>query len=60
MGIGSIMKARKILLLANGIRKSNVIKELLKGDKISTRLPASILLLHPNLTVIVDEEAYNG
>ncbi|NLW23326.1 MAG: glucosamine-6-phosphate deaminase [Tissierellia bacterium] len=60
MGIGSIMKARKILLLANGIRKSNVIKELLKGDKISTRLPASILLLHPDLTVIVDEEAYNG
>lgn len=60
MGIGSIMKAKKIILLANGKKKAKVIKELLKGDKITTDLPASMLLLHPDVTVIVDEEAYNG
>lgn len=60
MGIGSIMKAKKIILLANGKKKAKVIKELLKGDKITTDLPASMLLLHPNVTVIVDEEAYKG
>ncbi len=60
MGIGSIMKAKKIILLANGKKKAKVIKELLKKDKITTQLPASMLLLHPDVTVIVDEEAYNG
>lgn len=60
MGIGSIMKAKNIILLASGKNKSKVIKQLLKADKITTKLPASMLLLHPNVTVIVDEEAYNG
>lgn len=60
MGIGSIMKAKKIILLANGKKKAKVIKELLKGEKITTDLPASMLLLHPDVTVIVDEEVYNG
>ena len=60
MGIGSIMKAKKIILLANGKKKANVIKELLNAEKISTKLPASILLLHPDITIILDEEAYRG
>lgn len=60
MGIGSIMKAKKIVLLANGKKKADAIKKLLKADKITTNLPASILLLHPNLTIILDEEAYRG
>lgn len=60
MGIGSIMKAKKIILLANGKKKANAIKELLKADKITTELPASMLLLHPNLIIILDEEAYMG
>ena len=60
MGIGSIMKAKKIILLANGKKKANVVKELLKADKITTELPASMLLLHPNFTIILDEEAYRG
>lgn len=57
MGIGSIMKAKKILLLANGEKKAPVIKELLQGEMISTQNPASLLLLHPDVTIIVDEEA---
>lgn len=60
MGIGSIMKAKEIILLASGKNKAKVIKELLKSEKITTKLPASMLLLHPNVTIIVDEEAYNG
>lgn len=60
MGMGSILKSKKIVLLANGINKSNVIRELIKQDKVSPRLPVSFLLLHPDVTVIVDELAYNG
>jgi glucosamine-6-phosphate deaminase len=60
MGIGSIMKAKKILLLASGKSKHEAIKKLIKGDKVTTQLPASLLLLHPDVTVIVDEEAYRG
>lgn len=58
MGIGSILKAKKIILLANGVKKRDAIKKLLEDDKITTYVPASFLLLHPDVTIIVDEEAY--
>lgn len=60
MGMGGILKAKKIILLANGKRKSQVIKRFLNEEKVSTMFPMSFLLLHPDLTIIVDEEAYNG
>lgn len=60
MGIGSILKARKIILLASGKNKSKVINDLLNRKTVSTQLPASFLLLHPDVTVIVDEDAYKG
>lgn len=60
MGMGSILKSKKIVLLANGVNKSHVIKKLLKQDKVTPKLPVSFLLLHPDVTVIVDELAYNG
>ena len=60
MGMGSILKSKKIVLLANGVNKSDVIKKLLKEDKVSPQLPVSFLLLHPDVTVIVDELAYKG
>lgn len=60
MGMGNILKSKKIVLLANGKNKAPVIKELLKGDKVTTNLPVSFLLLHPDVTVIIDEAAYNG
>lgn len=59
MGIGTILKAKKIILLANGKNKSYAIRKLVKGEKITTKLPASMLLLHPDVTIIVDEEAYS-
>lgn len=59
MGIGSILKARRIILLASGEKKAPVIKRLLNDNRVTTMLPASFLLLHPDVTVIVDEAAYN-
>lgn len=59
MGIGSILRARKILLLANGAGKANAIKNLLATNKVSTKIPASFLYLHPQTTIIVDEAAYS-
>lgn len=60
MGIGSILKAKKILLLASGENKREIIKKLLENDTLTTDLPASFLALHPDVTIIVDEAAYKG
>lgn len=51
MGIKSIMHARHVLLIANGPDKESIIKKALFGP-ITPDVPASILQLHPNLTVI--------
>lgn len=56
MGIGSIMKAKKIILLISGKNKAEVVKKLVSG-KITTDFPASILQVHNDCTVILDEEA---
>ncbi|MBE6065116.1 glucosamine-6-phosphate deaminase [Clostridium cochlearium] len=56
MGIGSIMKAKKIILLISGECKAEIAKKLIKGQ-LTTKLPASLLHLHPNCTVILDKEA---
>jgi glucosamine-6-phosphate deaminase len=51
MGIGTIMKAKKVLLLASGEDKKEILKKALFGP-ITPSVPASILQLHNNLTVI--------
>lgn len=51
MGIKSIMHAKKVLLIANGPQKEAIIKKALYGP-ITPDVPASILQLHPDLTVI--------
>lgn len=56
MGLGGIMKAKKILLIANGEKKAEIIAKLVEG-KISTQVPASILQVHHDVTIIVDEAA---
>lgn len=56
MGIGTIMKAKEILLLASREHKAKIIKEIFSG-RISTRVPASILQAHPRVTVLLDKEA---
>ncbi len=56
MGIKTIMHARKIVMLANGSGKAEVIKEAILGS-IVPNLPASILQLHQDVTIICDKEA---
>ena len=56
MGFGAIFGARSILLLISGASKAHVAEKLFEG-KIHTDIPASLLLLHPNVTVILDHEA---
>lgn len=56
MGIGSIMRAKKILLLASGAEKADAIYDALKGP-VTPRVPASILQLHHDVIVILDREA---
>ncbi len=59
MGIGSIFTARSIIIMASGKNKNAAISKLLSG-KITTQCPATMLNLHPDVTVICDEAAYNG
>lgn len=56
MGIGSIMRAKKILLLASGSGKAEAIYNTVKGP-ITPKVPASILQLHPDVIIIADKEA---
>lgn len=60
MGMGSIFRAKKIVILASGVKKHAVVQYLMKGDRISTYVPASLLLLHPDTTLIIDKEAEEG
>lgn len=58
MGIQSVFKAKKILILASGKSKAEAVKAMLAGN-ISTKCPASLLCLHPDVTLICDEDAYS-
>lgn len=58
MGVGTIMKSKEILLLASGIAKAEAIRGMIHGE-VTEELPASILQTHPNVTLIVDKEAYS-
>ena len=53
MGVGTIMEARKVFLLAWGEEKADIIKKAVE-DKISDSLPASYLQMHQNATVCID------
>lgn len=56
MGIGSILKAKKLMLVVKGADKAEIVKRALQGP-ITTACPASLLQTHPNLVVLVDEAA---
>ena len=56
MGIGTIRKAKRIVLLAWGINKSQIIKETIEGE-ISSDVPATYLQTHENTTFVLDNEA---
>jgi len=56
MGIGSILKGKKLILMAYGLTKAEAIKGMIEGP-VSIDLPASALQNHPDVTVIIDEAA---
>ncbi|GAP39558.1 glucosamine-6-phosphate deaminase [Flexilinea flocculi] len=56
MGIGTIMTARKILLVCTGIKKAEILERTFFGP-IDPMVPASVLQFHQNVTVVADEAA---
>lgn len=56
LGIKNIMQARRIVLVAKGANKTDIVKRMLEGP-ITTDVPASILQLHPNCEFLLDKEA---
>jgi glucosamine-6-phosphate deaminase len=56
MGVGTILEARQILLLANGSKKAGAIAAAVEGP-VTSMITASALQMHPDATVFVDEEA---
>ena len=56
MGIGTILEARRILLVASGASKADAVQRALHGP-ISESVPASSLQLHDNVIAILDEDA---
>ena len=56
LGIKNIMQARRIVLVAKGTNKADIVKRMLEGP-VTTDVPASILQLHPNCEFLLDEAA---
>lgn len=56
MGIKTIMQAKKILLVVNGESKAKILRDSLFGE-VTSNVPASILQLHGDVTIVADEEA---
>lgn len=56
MGLGGIMKSKKILVIASGESKAEAVKAMVSG-KISTNIPASMLQMHRDVTIVIDEAA---
>ena len=56
MGVGTILSARRLILMASGARKAAIVAEALEG-KITSKVPASFVREHPNATFWLDEAA---
>lgn len=56
MGIGTILESRRILLIANGEKKADVVASFIEGP-VTSQITASALQLHTDVTVVLDNEA---
>ena len=54
-GIGALKRAKAVLLMVRGLSKHEILGQLLKQNP---ALPATYLLKHANITILVDREAY--
>lgn len=59
MGIGTILEAEKIIMLATGVSKANPVAAALEGP-VSVKCPASALQLHPDVTYVITEDVAAG
>ena len=59
MGMGTILDAKGVVLLATGERKAACVEQLVTGP-ITTSLPASFLQLHPDVEIMLDAAAGPG
>lgn len=57
MGLGDILRSRAILLLVSGRAKAAPLRRMMSG-RVTTRCPASLLWLHPDVTLYCDREAW--
>jgi len=56
MGIGMILRAKRIMMIVTGKDKADILYDSFRGQ-ITTRCPASILQVHPDVVVLCDKEA---
>ena len=56
MGIASIMRSKKIIMIATGSSKQDAVYNMINGD-ITAKCPASVLQLHPDVHVFLDKDA---
>lgn len=58
MGLGTILsKSKRILLLASGLEKAEIMYQLLSNQEVSNSIPASFLKQHPDVTIVMDQAA---
>lgn len=58
MGVGTIMAAKKLVLVVSGADKADALQKCLQGP-ITPSVPGSVLQLHPDVTIVCDEAAYS-
>jgi glucosamine-6-phosphate deaminase len=56
MGIRAIMQARRVVMVVSGAGKADIVKRAFTGP-VTPEVPASILQLHPDFTLVADEAA---
>jgi len=57
LGIGDILSCKKIILIAEGPAKTEVIGKFLNNKSVTTKIPASFLWLHKDVTIILEKQA---
>ena len=58
MGIGTILKSKKLLVVVSGEGKAEALKNSICGP-VTPQVPGSILQFHPDVTVVADEAAFS-
>ena len=56
MGVGTILRAKAILLVVSGKDKAEALNAVVNGP-ITPQVPCSVLRLHPNVIIVADEDA---